>query len=123
MNEILNTYVQYSLKLSVITISLPKIHKFYEKLLFNVQSLETLGKLKEISGYARMFINKLQGIRGNLVRSDDNWREWDFPNYVGAPNKWTERYPVKCERTKKPPDWKKPPFLHNRSFQALKKDE
>ena len=73
MSEILNTHVQHSIELLVITGSLPKkIHKFYEKFLFNMQSLETLGKLKEISGYVRMFINKLQGVKGNLVRTDDN---------------------------------------------------
>ena len=124
MSEILNTHVQHSIELPVITGSLPKkIQKFYQKLLFNMQSLETLGKLKEISGYVRMFINKLQGIKGNLVRTDDNWREWDFPNYLGASSEWTEIYPVKREQTKKPPDRKKPPFLRKRSFQVLQKDE
>ena len=62
-----------------------KIYKFYEKLLFNVQSLEMLGKLKEISGYVRMSIDKLQGIRGHLVRTDDNWRE--ISKIRGSPQK------------------------------------
>ena len=67
--------------LPMITGSHPKkIHEFYEKLLFNVQSLGTLGKLKEISGYVRMSIDKLKGFRGDLVRTDDNWREWTFQN-------------------------------------------
>ena len=52
-----------------------KIHDFYEKLLSNVQALETLGKLREISGYVRMTIDKLEGIRGDLVRTDDDWQE------------------------------------------------
>lgn len=73
MSEIVNAYVQNIMALPMITGSHPKkIHEFYEKLLFNVQSLETLGKLKEISGYVRMSIVKLQGIRGDLVRTDDN---------------------------------------------------
>ena len=77
-----------------------------------MQSLETLGKLKEISWYVTMSIDKLQGIRGNLVRSDDNWREWDFPKFVEALKKWTERNPIPAERepTEKPPDRKRPPF-------------
>jgi len=74
-SEIVNAYVQNIMALPVITGSHPKkIHEFYEKLLFNVQSLETLGKLKEISGYVRMSIDKLQGIKGDLVTTDDNWR-------------------------------------------------
>ena len=52
-----------------------KIHDFYEKLLSNVQALETLGKLREISGYVRMTIDKLEGIRGDLVGTDDDWQE------------------------------------------------
>ena len=92
MTEIVNVYVQNIMALPVITGSHPKkIHEFYEKLLFNVQSLEMLRKLKEISGYVRMSIDKLQGIRGDLLRTDDNWREWDFPKFVEALRKWTEK--------------------------------
>ena len=61
-----------------------KIHQFYEKLLFNVQALETLGKLKEVNGYVRTSLDKLEGIRGDLVRTDDDWREWDFTKFVDA---------------------------------------
>ena len=88
----MNAYVQNIMALPVITGSHPKkIHEFYEKFLFNVQCLEMLGKLKEISGYVRMSIDKLQGIRGDLVRTDDNWRGWDCPNFVEALRRWTER--------------------------------
>ena len=74
-SEIVTAYIQNIMALPTITSSNPrKIHEFYEKLVFNVQSLETLGKLKEISGYVRMSIDKLQGIRGDLVRTDNNWR-------------------------------------------------
>ena len=36
---------------------------------------------------------------------------------------WTERNPVERELTEKPSDRKKPPFLRDRSFQALQKDK
>ena len=85
MSEILNAYVQNIMALAMITGSHSrKIHEFYEKLLFTVQSLETLGKLTEMNGYVKMSIDKLQGIRGDLVRTDDNWREWGFPKFVEA---------------------------------------
>ena len=71
-----------------------KISCIYQ-LLFNVQSLETLGKLREVNGYVRMCLDKLEGIRGDLVRTDDDWRQWDFPKLVDALRKWTERNPVK----------------------------
>ena len=73
--------------------------------------METLGKLTEISGYVRMSVDKLQGIRGDLVRTDDNWREWGFPKFVEALRKWTERNPIPAEREspEKLPDRKEPP--------------
>ncbi len=48
-----------------------KIHDFYEKLVSSVQSLETLGKLKEVNGYIRATLDKLEAIRGDLVQTDD----------------------------------------------------
>ena len=36
------------------------------------EKLEMRGKLKQISGYLRMSIDKIQGIRGDLVRTDNN---------------------------------------------------
>ena len=55
--------------------TLEKIHEFYEKLVTNVQALETMGKLREMNGYVRMTLDKLIGIRADLVRTDDNWQE------------------------------------------------
>ena len=120
--NIVNTRVQNSMELPVITGSLPKkIHKFYQKLIFNMKSLETLGNLKDISGYVRMFIDKLQGIRGNLVRKEYNWREWDFPNFVRALRKWTERNPVEHKLTEKPADQKmRPLFLATDHFKPCR---
>ena len=84
-SEIVNAYVQNIMGLPVISGANPaRIHQFYEALPFNVQALETLGKLKEVNGYVRMSIDKLPGIRGNLVRTDENWQEWDVPKFVYA---------------------------------------
>ena len=56
----------------------------HEKLLFSVRALKTLGKLKDVNGYVRMSIEKLEGIRGDLVTTDDDWREWDLTKFVDA---------------------------------------
>lgn len=51
-SEIVNAYIQNILLLPQIQGSkTTEIHKFYEKLVWNVQALETFGKLKEITGY------------------------------------------------------------------------
>ena len=70
--------------------SLPTIHgtnpnkilDCYEKLCSNVLSLETMGKYGEVNGYVWMTLNKLEGIRGDLVRTDDQRKEWKFPQLV-----------------------------------------
>jgi hypothetical protein len=49
-----------------------------DKLTYAVQSLETLGKLSQVNGYVSMTLDKLPGIRGDLVRTDDAWESWDF---------------------------------------------
>ena len=103
-SEIVNAYVNGLLSLPTIHGSQPaKVHSFYEKLVSNVQSLQTLGKLKDVNGYVRSTLDKLEGVRGNLVRTDDEWQMWDFPQLVKALRKWTERNPVPQE---KPQDFK-----------------
>ena len=94
-SEIVNAYVQNIMALPSVSGSNPvKIHQFYDKLLFNVQALETLGRLQDVNGYVRMSLDKLEAIRGDLVRTDDDWQDWDFPKFVTALRKWTERNPV-----------------------------
>ena len=96
-----------------------KIPEFYEKLVTSVQSLETLGKLKEVNGYVRATIDKLEGIRGDLVRTDDKWQQWEFPQLIEALRKWTERNPVKSEDTKRERDQiERKKSSHGRSFQT-----
>ena len=71
--------------LSVITETNPtRINEFYEKLVTNIQTLESMGRKKDIRGNVRLTLDKLPGIRADLVRVDDNWQEWRFPQLVGA---------------------------------------
>jgi len=51
---------------------------FHDKLVINVQALDTMGKLVEVNGYVRLILDKLPGIRADLVRMDDDWQEWKF---------------------------------------------
>ena len=41
-----------------------------------------MNRLKEISRYVRLTIDKLPGIRANMVRFDDNWQELEFGELV-----------------------------------------
>ena len=66
-------------------------HEFSEKLLCSVQALDTMGKIKEMNEYARIILDKLQGIRADLVRNDDHWQDWKFQQLAEALEKWTMR--------------------------------
>ena len=83
--EVANAHIQYIMGLSVITETNPtRINEFYEKLVTNIQTLESMGKKKDIRGYVRLTLDKLPGIRSDLVRLDDNWQEKRFPQLVEA---------------------------------------
>ena len=91
--EVANAHIQNMMSLPHINNSNPyKIHEFSEKLLSSVQALETMGKLKEING-VRLTLYKLQGIRADLVRTDDDWPDWHFLQLVEALENWTCRNP------------------------------
>ena len=77
-----------------------KINEFYEKLVTHVNTLDTMGKLQSINGYVRFTLDKLAGVRGDLVRTDDNWQNWEFREFIEALKKWTERNPVNADQQK-----------------------
>ena len=80
ISEVINAHIQCILGLYGTEPA--KVHKFYETLASHVQTLETLGKLKEIGGFVRGTLDKLPGIRPDLVRLDDDWQQWGFVQLV-----------------------------------------
>lgn len=67
-SEIVKAYVEEILDLPYTPTGNPKrIHEFYEKLSYSVQSLETLKSLHEVNGMVSMTLEKLPTIRGDLV--------------------------------------------------------
>ena len=76
-------HIQCIISLPVVFNSNPnKIHEFCEKLIVSVQALDTINKLRDIKGYVRLTLDKLPGIRADLIRLVDEWQEWDFPKLV-----------------------------------------
>lgn len=41
----------------------------------------------------RLTLDKLPGIRADLVRLDDDWHEWKFFHFLEALRKWCEKNP------------------------------
>ena len=50
-------------------------------------------QVKEINGYIRLILDELPAIRKDLVRIDEDWQEWTFPQLVDALRKWATRNP------------------------------
>lgn len=94
-SEVVNAHIQHILNLTTINgTNTSRIHELFETLTNNVQALETLGRLKDIQGYVRMTLDKLPGIRSDLVRLDDDWQEWGFEQLIESLRKWTVRNPI-----------------------------
>ena len=50
----------------------------------------------------RVTLDKLQSIRVDLVRNDDNWQDWKFQQLVEALKKWTVRNPIPMSHKRNP---------------------
>ena len=75
-SEVTAARIQCITSLPVITNSNPnRIHEFYEKVVISIQALKTMNKIKVINGYVKMTLDKLPGIRVDLVRLNDNRQE------------------------------------------------
>ena len=94
-SEVANAHMENIMRLPVISGTNPeRISEFYGKLVTSIQTLESMWKEKEIRGYVRPTLDKLPGIRADLVRLDEDCQEWGFPQLVKALRKWCERNPV-----------------------------
>ena len=84
-SEIAAAHVHCITSLPVISNCNPnRIPEFYKKLTISVQALQTMKKLKDIEGFVRLTLDKLPGIRVDLIRLDDNWQEWGFWQLVDS---------------------------------------
>ena len=69
--EIIKAYMKEIFELPIMTGTNPKaISDFSEKLTYCVQALQTLNKLEQVNGVTLMTLDKLPGIRGDLVHRE-----------------------------------------------------
>ena len=96
-SKIVNAYVSKIMSLPMTYRANPnKVWEFYEILCMNGLA----------HGYVKMTLNKLEGIRRDLVRTEDECQEWKFEQPVKALRKWTVRNPPKPNEDL---NYKKPP--------------
>ena len=94
-SEVVGTYVRNILELPTIRErDVKKIHEFYEVLLFNIESLQTLQSLNKLDAAVRFTFDKLGIIKNELAMMDGNWSEWSFVQFLEALEKWTINNPI-----------------------------
>ena len=75
-SEVVGTYVRNILELPTIRErDVKKIHEFYEVLLFNIESLQTLQSLNKLDAAVRFTFDKLGIIKNELAMMEGNWSE------------------------------------------------
>ena len=113
-SEVVNAYVQNIMSLPVISGANPKkIGEFYKELRYNVQSLETMGKLVDVKGNVRSTLEKLKGIKADLVRGNEGWQNWSFVDLLEQLKKWRDIHPTE-ENIEKQRPFKRSPFFYTR---------
>ncbi len=101
-SEVIKAYTKEIMELPHIpNVNLKRIHEFSEKLMYCVQSLQTLGKLQQVEGNVAMTLDKLPAIRGDLVRTDPDWENLGYDNLAEALHQWTRRNPIDNKATDK----------------------
>ena len=63
-----------------------------------------MGNLEQVNEKVSMTLDKLQGIRGNLVWTDETWETWDFLKLCKASRLWTRPNSVDSQQTEKAPE-------------------
>ena len=46
------------------------------KLIVSVQAIDAMPKLRDVQAFMRLTLDKLPGIKADLVRLDGEWQEW-----------------------------------------------
>ena len=78
-SEAANAHMKSVMVLLTINSTNPcKIHDFYKSFIAHINTLNTMHKLNKIKRYVGFALDKLYGIRADLVRPDDNWQNWGF---------------------------------------------
>ena len=81
-SEVVGSYVRKILELPTIRErDVKKIHEFFEILLFNVESLQTLKSINKVDAAVRFTFDKLRVIMNELAMIDENWSEWSFVQF------------------------------------------
>ena len=103
---VVNAHVDEIINLPVVKgYNYMKVREFYEALSRNYDALLTLGEAEMLKGFVMTTVNKLPQVKPDLVRTDDNWENWDMAALIDEIRKWLSRHKVDPGETRKEGSW------------------
>ena len=89
---VVNAHMEEIINLPVVRGSnYAKIQEFYEKVSKNYDALLTMGEADMLRGFVISTLNKLPHVKPDLVRTDDDWEDWDMEAFISGLQKWLKR--------------------------------
>ena len=71
-----------------------KIQEFYESVSRNYDALLTMGEADMLRGFVMSTLNKIPQVRPDIVRTDENWEDWDMEALINNLRQWLKRHKV-----------------------------
>ena len=103
---VVNAHVDEIINLPVVKgYNYMKVREFYEALSRNYDALLTLGEAEMLKGFVMTTVNKLPQVKPDLVRTDDNWENWDMAAVIDEIRKWLSQHKVDPGETRKEGSW------------------
>ena len=85
---------EYGRSKLVVNANYLKIQEFYEKVSRNYDALLTVGEADMLRGFVMSTLNKIPQVRPDIVRTDENWENWDMEALINNLRQWLKRHVV-----------------------------
>ena len=92
---VVNAHVEEIVNLPVIKGSnYLKIQEFYDSVSRNYDALLTMGEADMLRGFVMSTLNKIPQVRPDIVRTDENWENWDMEALINNRRQWLKRHKI-----------------------------
>ena len=88
----MNAHVEEMVNLPVIKgYSYFKIQEFYDSMGKNYDPFLTMGEADMLRGFVISTLNKIPQVRPDIVRTYENWEEWDMEALINNIRQWLKK--------------------------------
>ena len=71
-----------------------EIQEFYESMSRNYDALLTMGEADMLRGFVMSTLNKIPQVRPDILRTDENWEDWDMESLINNLRQWLKSHKV-----------------------------